>query len=175
MTTNPLRFTASLSSQVLAPPEDERAGHHDVALRSSTSVVTAQVTEPITSVAALLASQSLQPHFQPIVQLTDGFIFGHEALIRTPTHCAWRSPDELFAAARAEGLTLELEIECVRLSLRAWAQREGQGQLFLNLSAGALVTALAQQDLDVIMNQDFRIENAHYQLFAKSRRQRRQA
>jgi EAL domain-containing protein (putative c-di-GMP-specific phosphodiesterase class I)/GGDEF domain-containing protein len=137
MTTLSPRFALSASAQVVPP---------------AAAGLEAPAPGPITSVAALLASQTLQPHFQPIVQLTDGAIFGHEALIRTPAHCAWRSPDELFAAARAEGLTIELEIECVRLSLRAWAQREGQGQLFLNLSAGALVTALAQQDLDVIMN-----------------------
>lgn len=104
------------------------------------------------SVARLIEAQALQPHFQPIVQLADGGMFGHEALIRTPASCPWRGPDELFAAARAEGLSIELEIECVRLSLRAWARSGASGQIFLNLSAGALVTALAQQDLDVLMN-----------------------
>jgi EAL domain-containing protein (putative c-di-GMP-specific phosphodiesterase class I)/GGDEF domain-containing protein len=103
------------------------------------------------SVARLIETQALAPHFQPIVQLGDGVIRGHEALIRTPPGCRWGTPDTLFAAAREEGLLIELEIECVRLSLRAWGRSGAPGQLFLNLSAAALVTAMAQRDIDSIM------------------------
>ena len=108
-------------------------------------------TAAATTIASLIETQALEPHFQPIVQLRDGVIFGHEALIRTPPGCRWATPDALFAAAREEGLTIELEIECVRLSLRAWAHSGAAGQLFLNLSAAALVTAMAQRDIDSII------------------------
>jgi EAL domain-containing protein (putative c-di-GMP-specific phosphodiesterase class I)/GGDEF domain-containing protein len=109
------------------------------------------VTAAAESVARLIETQALEPHFQPIVQLRDGLIYGHEALIRTPPGCPWTTPDALFAAARAEGLTIELEIECVRLSLRAWAHSGAAGELFLNLSAAALVTAMAQRNIDSII------------------------
>jgi EAL domain-containing protein (putative c-di-GMP-specific phosphodiesterase class I)/GGDEF domain-containing protein len=101
---------------------------------------------PTTSVRDLLMAKGLQPHFQPIVQLSDGAIFAHEALIRTPPGCLWKTPDELFAAARAEGSSIDLEIECVRLSLQAWARHPGPGKLFVNLSARALTAALARRD-----------------------------
>lgn len=100
----------------------------------------------------LISSHQLQSHFQPVAQLADGELYGHEALIRTPPGCEWHNPDELFAAARRAELAIELEIECVRLALNAWSQCGTGGQLFLNLSAGALVTALAQRDLESLVS-----------------------
>ena len=35
--------------------------------------------------------------------------------------CALAMPDALFAAARAEGCELDLELECMRCAVRAWA------------------------------------------------------
>jgi diguanylate cyclase (GGDEF)-like protein len=102
-------------------------------------------------VRELIALRVLQPHFQPIVELADGAVYGHESLIRTPPGSRWRSPDELFAAARLEGVAIELEIECVRLALSAWTVNGGAGRLFLNLSAAALVAVLAQRELESIM------------------------
>jgi len=99
----------------------------------------------------LIDSHRLVAHFQPIVQMSDGAVFAHEALIRTPPSCAWRTPDELFAAAARAGLGVELEIECLRRALHAWATDGGVGRLFLNLSARALVTVLAQRDLESLM------------------------
>ena len=100
---------------------------------------------------ALIAGHALRPHFQPIVQLADGEVWAHEALIRTPPGCPWRNPDELFAAAARTGLGVELELECVRRALAGWSQHGGRGRLFLNLSARALVAVLAQRDLESLM------------------------
>lgn len=93
-----------------------------------------------------MTARVLQPHFQPVVNLSDGVIVAHEALIRTPAGCHWRTPDELFAAARAQGSTIALELECVRLALQAWSHHQAPGKLFVNLSARALTTALALRD-----------------------------
>ena len=98
------------------------------------------------TVMDLLYANVLVPHFQPIVQLSDGAIFAHEALIRTPQDCPWQNPDALFAAAREEGATIELELECLRLSLQAWAQHQAPGKLFVNLSARALIAAMGKRD-----------------------------
>ena len=103
------------------------------------------------SVAELIAPAALTPQFQPIAQLSDGLIFGHAALIRTPIGCRWPNPDELFAAARDENLSTALEIECVRLVLQAWAHAGLPGRLFLNLSARALMAALDQHDIEPMM------------------------
>jgi diguanylate cyclase (GGDEF)-like protein len=100
-----------------------------------------------TSVRQLIADGLLQSHFQPIVSLGEGRIHGHEALVRTPPGCPWGNPDTLFEAARAEGVELELEFECVRHAVLAWVQGERSGKLFINLSASALLAALAQHSL----------------------------
>jgi diguanylate cyclase (GGDEF)-like protein len=100
-----------------------------------------------TTVRRLIVDGLLQTHFQPIVSLGDGRIHGHEALVRTPPGCPWRSPDELFEAARVEGAALDLEFECVHRAVQAWMQGEHSGKLFINLSAPALVAALPQRNL----------------------------
>lgn len=111
----------------------------------------------VPKVRDLIRAHLLRPHFQPIALLGDGSLYGHEALIRMPSDCAWQTPDELFAAARVEGVEIDLEIECVRLAVATWGERGGRGKLFLNLSARALVTALAQRDLESILTLTQRI------------------
>ena len=91
------------------------------------------------AVRLLLRDERLRMHWQPIVELATRTIIGHEGLVRTPADCAWRSPDLLFAAARREGCTLELELACVRLALAACCDA-GAGRLFVNVSAEALAT-----------------------------------
>ena len=97
------------------------------------------------SVRALLSAGGLHTHVQPIVDLAARRVVGHEALVRTPPGCAWRSPDTLFAAARRERCTLELEHACVQLALARRSTEPGIGQLFVNLSADALVHGALQQ------------------------------
>lgn len=78
-------------------------------------------------------------HLQPIVDLAQGAVFGHECLVRGPEGTALRSPAALFAAARAEGLTFELESHCLRKALQAWGSQQLGSKIFVNLSATALV------------------------------------
>ena len=99
------------------------------------------------SVRALIEQRTLTVHFQPIVALDGATVHGHEALVRTPVGCAWSNPDALFAAARAEDASIELEIECVRIALERWAARPAAGKLFINLSASALLAAIGVRGL----------------------------
>jgi diguanylate cyclase (GGDEF)-like protein len=96
------------------------------------------------TVAQVLARKALQAHFQPLVELKSGAVMGHESLIRGPADSPLRAPDELFRAARAESLTLELEQACLREGLRAWAAQASGLRLFVNLSAHALVRMTEQ-------------------------------
>ncbi|HSI58610.1 MAG TPA: EAL domain-containing protein [Ideonella sp.] len=116
--------------------------------------VTAPTYAPLTlrGVRGLIEHHTLQAHFQPIVDLRSGAIFGHEALIRGPVGSPLAMPDALFAAAQQEGLGVRLEIECVSRALSAWAaQRAGGGKLLLNLSATALVSALQQRSVEQML------------------------
>src|SRR4051812_10224848 len=75
--------------------------------------------------------------FQPIFDLRDLAVVGYEALARP---CDGTSPEELFAAARAEGRLAEVDREC-RAAALAQAAAAGLGApfaLFLNADAGAL-------------------------------------
>lgn len=93
--------------------------------------------------ARLLLSDQLQAHFQPIADLAEGSVLGHEALIRGPVGMPLATPDALFSRARADGCEVEFEIECVRLALQGWAQHAMPGKLFINMSAQALSAALS--------------------------------
>lgn len=61
------------------------------------------------------------PHFQPIVSLDDRSVVGYEALARWPDVPDAR-PDEVFAAARAQGMLADLDWRCRRAAIET-AQR----------------------------------------------------
>ena len=92
----------------------------------------------------VLSRGLLHAHFQPIVELKNGHVMGHESLIRGPEASPLRSPDALFRAARAEGITVALEQACLEAGLRAWMAHAGGRRLFLNLSANVVVDLVAQ-------------------------------
>lgn len=71
--------------------------------------------------ARLMRDGALRSVFQPIVNLGDGSIHAHEALIRGPQKMPLHSADALLRAARDEGLLLEFELACVAVALQGWA------------------------------------------------------
>ena len=82
-----------------------------------------------------MVQKLLKPAFQPIVSFQDGSVFAFEALIRGLAGTELESPDQLFAAARKEGISHELELYCCRAAVREFARQGMNGQLFINLSA----------------------------------------
>ncbi|MBK6472099.1 MAG: phosphodiesterase [Betaproteobacteria bacterium] len=103
------------------------------------------------TVGQILARKALQAHYQPIVQLKNGDVMGHESLIRGPADSALRAPDALFQAARAENLTVELEEACLRQGLRSWVAQAPGTRLFLNLSASTLVDMVNRMSLSGVL------------------------
>jgi diguanylate cyclase (GGDEF)-like protein len=97
---------------------------------------------PETGLQQLLARDQLVAHFQPIVHLSNGSVYGHEALIRGPAGSSLEYPDALFAAGRQEGLTVELEVRCAMRALRDWGPQGLPGKLLVNMSADALSRAV---------------------------------
>jgi diguanylate cyclase (GGDEF)-like protein len=92
----------------------------------------------------VLSRRLLRAHFQPIVELSSGHVMGHESLIRGPKESPLHTPDALFRAARAEGITVTLEQACLEAGLRAWMAHANGRRLFLNLSANAVVDLVTQ-------------------------------
>ena len=64
------------------------------------------------ALAEILLGQLVVPVFQPIVHMPSGAVVGYEALARGPEGSPLRTPDALFAAARADGLVAELDWLC---------------------------------------------------------------
>ena len=72
--------------------------------------------------------------WQPIVDLSEGVIVGHEALIRGPGDSPWATPAALFAWAEEEDRAADLEQACRTLALvQADADWEPGRYLFLNV------------------------------------------
>ncbi|MCP4597685.1 EAL domain-containing protein [Neptuniibacter sp.] len=88
----------------------------------------------------ILETESLYPHFQPIVDLKKNEVIGHEALIRGPAGSIMASPGALFQTAIENNLLHTLELLCRRCSLEKFAELKPGGKLFLNISASLLGT-----------------------------------
>ncbi|NWG73373.1 MAG: EAL domain-containing protein [Rubrivivax sp.] len=100
------------------------------------------MTADLRRVAQLVERHALDVHFQPIVHIDTGQIHGFEALVRPPADCRWPTPDLLFEAARAEGVSTALEIECARIALTHWMAAGARGRLFVNMSGEGLLGAV---------------------------------
>ncbi len=86
----------------------------------------------------ILNQRSLSALFQPIMNISDGTFLGFEGLIRGPANSTLHSPINLFAAAKQQGLSLEIEMLCRQIVLESFAAQSLPGKLFLNVSPDAL-------------------------------------
>ena len=86
----------------------------------------------------ILNQRSLSALFQPIMDISGGTLLGFEGLIRGPADSPLHSPFNLFAAARQQGLSLEIEMLCRQIVLESFASQRLPGHLFLNVSPDAL-------------------------------------
>lgn len=86
----------------------------------------------------ILRQRELFALFQPIMDISSGTFLGFEGLIRGPANSPLHSPINLFAAAKQQGLSLEVEMLCRQIVLEAFAAQSLPGKLFLNVSPEAL-------------------------------------
>lgn len=81
----------------------------------------------------ILTDKTLSCVFQPIVRMATGEQLGYEALTRCRSDSPLRNPETLFKyAARKERIT-DLEIACLRNSIRSGAALARKAALFLNI------------------------------------------
>lgn len=88
----------------------------------------------------ILVNGLITPYFQPIYDLKNGQVYGHEALSRGPKNSTLFSPDPLFALAQQEGKLHKLELLCREKALSKFAKLSLEGRLFLNVSASLLAS-----------------------------------
>ena len=86
----------------------------------------------------ILHQRSLSALFQPVMNISAGTFLGFEGLIRGPADSPLHSPINLFAAAKQQGLSLEVEMLCRQIVLESFAAQNLPGNLFLNVSPDAL-------------------------------------
>lgn len=89
----------------------------------------------------ILDRKALTPHFQPILDLKIGELYGFEGLIRGPSDSVLHAPLNLLGAAREGGMLPELERSCIEAILVTWATAPQHHRIFVNLSPSALLDA----------------------------------
>ncbi|MBK7657336.1 MAG: EAL domain-containing protein, partial [Betaproteobacteria bacterium] len=104
------------------------------------------------ALAQFLQHHSLHCVFQPVVRLSDGQVFAHEALIRGPAGTSFSSPDAIFAAAQNENIIREIESLCLIVAIRCWVAQQRRGRLFLNIMPNALIDANRSGQISLWLN-----------------------
>jgi PAS domain S-box-containing protein len=106
-----------------------------------------------TAMHAVIDASAFTPFFQPIVDLWDGSVVGHEALTRFSDG---RPPNVVFGVAARAGLGIDLETACLRSSIEASRRLPPSGYLSLNASpelvlSGKLGPILAEVGRPVVL------------------------
>ena len=114
--------------------------------RPPTPAGSAEVADPDVAgqVRRIIAGRQLVAWFQPIVDLAQGRIFGHEGLIRGPSDSPLHSPLNLFSAAEGVGLREEVEHLARQVTLESFKRLALPGRLFLNVSPECLLLTTAR-------------------------------
>jgi diguanylate cyclase (GGDEF)-like protein len=92
------------------------------------------------AVDAVASDRALSAVFQPIYDLRDGHLVGHEGLIRPTDAAAFRDATRLFVAAEATDRTVELDMMCMNVIAASSSGSPRVGYLGLNLSPRSLET-----------------------------------
>lgn len=87
---------------------------------------------------SILAAGKLTAHYQPIVSLSDGRIYGYEALARGPASSEFAMPDRLWAFAEKEKRLYALETLARKRAVEGFAQANPAWKLFINLNANVI-------------------------------------
>lgn len=82
----------------------------------------------------IIRKRNLTALFQPIINIDDASIFGHEGLIRGPADSRLHSPLNLFEEARTHKVSVEVEHLSRQVVLESFAQSVSPYKLFLNVS-----------------------------------------
>ena len=80
---------------------------------------------------ALIREKAITPHFQPIVNLRDGTMFGMEALARS-TICGLENPGLMFQTAQLVHREVELSLVCRQRAVEVVQEAKQKPRLFLN-------------------------------------------
>ena len=94
-------------------------------------------------IAAIVGGHQITIEFQPIIDVRSRILLAYEALARGPADSPLHRPLALFAAAREARLMPQLELVCLAAAMRAAAEAQLVGRLFINVSPHSLLAAMA--------------------------------
>ena len=86
----------------------------------------------------VLNNHKLSSVLQPIVNIQNGNVLGHEGLIRGPENTDLHSPYDLFKSARSANLVCDLELISLQIGLRTFATHDISTKIFINVSPECL-------------------------------------
>lgn len=86
----------------------------------------------------ILDRQAISAHYQPIVSLSTGEVYGYESLTRGPGESAFASPSRLFEFAEKEGSLYALEKVSREKAIRGFTSSDPGQKLFINLNANVI-------------------------------------
>lgn len=93
----------------------------------------------VPQVQSILQQRLLSAVFQPIVDLNQVCVYGHEGLIRGPVNTDLHSPLALFKEAELNHLDFEMEHLSRQIVLESFAKTRNSNKLFLNISPASLI------------------------------------
>jgi EAL domain-containing protein (putative c-di-GMP-specific phosphodiesterase class I) len=102
-------------------------------------------------VGPILKKRSLRSVFQPMVELSNGAVYGHEAFVRAPRSLGDLSYDHLLGAAKEQSCQTQLELACLDYAIEHWLVHRHKGLLFANISAQTLVQLHASTTVDTLL------------------------
>jgi EAL domain-containing protein (putative c-di-GMP-specific phosphodiesterase class I)/GGDEF domain-containing protein len=83
--------------------------------------------------------RTLKSVFQPIFNLSNGNILGHEGLVRGPENTDLHLPLNLFKLAKEQNNVCELELLSLQITLESFAEYSNANKIFINVSPECLL------------------------------------
>lgn len=115
--------------------------------------ISPQIAQDVDELDTIIRHCALTTVFQPITDLTNSVVLGHEALIRGPQGSRLHAPLVLFDVAQRSGRLMELELLSRLCSLRSYAAASGERKLFLNISSQALCDGNGAVNLIAVLHE----------------------
>ena len=116
----------------------KRAGRTEVVIFDPVGAADGVAEGAAAEVATVIAHGLLRPVYQPIIDLVGARQLGMEGLIRPVPPAPFANPSTLFAAARAGGHLVELDLTCVETIVAGAGALEPGQFLAVNLSPATL-------------------------------------
>ncbi|WP_420768683.1 EAL domain-containing protein [Parageobacillus thermoglucosidasius] len=86
----------------------------------------------------ILARRKIVAHYQPIISLSTGSIYGYEALARGPQASYFATPNRLWEFAEKENQLYALETAARQRAIEGFLSHDSNWKLFINLNANVI-------------------------------------